>query len=204
VVTLRLGINERAHQDQLRRADERARRVEADHQQEIKVQEERAANEREEQLNFAANVRQARRVAAFIRREVSTDDEHPEMVKLVNGSDYPIFDIILIGARLEFVDGSTSDKEWPPEMRLETSDFLNVEILQPGEHHVFRGSWRWRQFFILTKGLAVRRPVYTWTDDEGRSWQRDGSKPPALLNRPWVWTEIWRDVEYLDEPIRTF
>jgi hypothetical protein len=129
VVTLRLSINERAHQDQLRRADELARRVEADHQQAIKVVEERAANEREKQLNFAAAVRQARRVAAFPGWESPPNGNGSpgtNTVTLVNGSNYPILDIGLIGARGEILGESISHREWPPEMRLEGNDPLHV------------------------------------------------------------------------------
>jgi hypothetical protein len=49
--------------------------------------------------------------------------------------------------------------------------------------------------------VSERRVTYTWTDDEGRAWQRDGSQPPTLLSRPWVWMEFWGDAEYLDEPV---
>jgi hypothetical protein len=60
-------------------------------------------------------------------------------VTLVNGSDYPIFDIGLIGSRLEAFSGPVTDREWPPERRLE-GDPLYVAVLLPGECHVFRAS----------------------------------------------------------------
>ena len=203
LVTVRLSINERAHQDQLRHADELARRREADHQQEIKAAEERAANERERQLSLAAAVRQARRVAAFSGAEGPPTQDVPvprATVTLVNGSDYPIFDIGLIGARGEVIAGTISHTEWPPEMRLE-GDSLYVAVLLPGERHVFRGNWKWRKDYVL-EGNQLRqlRATYTWIDDEGRPWQRDGNEPPKLLPRPWVWMEFWGDAKYLDQP----
>jgi hypothetical protein len=204
VVTVRLSINERAHQEQVRRADELARRMEADHQQAIKIAEERAASERERQLDLAAAVRQARRVAASSGWEdPPTGNAYPktDIVTLVNGSDYPIFDIGLIGARSEVLGGSMSHTEWPPEMQLK-GDSLHVAVLLPGERHVFRGNWKRKRGFVLG-GNTVRqlRATYTWTDDQGRAWQRDGSESPALLTRPWVWMEFWGDAEYLDEPV---
>jgi hypothetical protein len=63
VATVRLSIEERTHQDQLRRADELAHRREAEHEQEIKEARERAAGEREKQLELAA--------AVFVRPGVS-------------------------------------------------------------------------------------------------------------------------------------
>lgn len=119
---------------------------------------------------------------------------------LVNGSDYPIFEIGLIGARLEILGGPPNHTEWPPEKRLE-GDSLYVAVLLPGERHVFRGSWKWRKGFALRGNtVSEQRATYTWIDDQGRAWQRDGSEPPTLLSRRWVWTEFWGNAEYLDEP----
>jgi hypothetical protein len=86
VVTVRLSIEERTHQDQLRRSDELARRREVEHQQEIKEAEERAASQREKQLELAAAVRQARRVAAYSGWE-GTPVDGVSTVTVANGSD---------------------------------------------------------------------------------------------------------------------
>jgi hypothetical protein len=193
VVTVRLSISERAHQDQLRRA-------EAEHQQAIKAAEERAASERESELKLADAVRQARRVAAF---SVGRHGDKADNVTVVNGSDYPIFDIRLIGARVEPLGESVSHTEWPPEVRLEgglEGEFLGVAVLLPSESTVFWGLWQWRKGYVIQANKFVRRPTYTWTDDQGRAWRRDGSEPPALLSKPLVWTEFWGDAEYVDPP----
>ena len=209
-----MSISERAHQDQLRRA-------EAEHQQAIKAAEERAANQRESELKLADAVRQARRVAAFPgSQDPTTADGYASTVTLVNGSDYPIFEIALIGARNEvmgepYVKGGkvylrsvdktvlpVSHTDWPPEMRLR-GESLHVAVLLPGERHVFRGTWKWKKGYVKRGGntFSELRISYTWTDDQGRAWQRDGSKPPDLRERAWVWAEIWGDADYLDEPV---
>jgi hypothetical protein len=180
-VTVRLSKAERAYQDQLRRAEAIA------------------ATKRERELEYADAVRQARRVAAFGGWEgpnvggIST-------VTLVNGSDYPIFDIGLIGSRLEAFSGPVTDREWPPERRLE-GDSLYVAVLLPGERHVFRGQWKWRKDFIMEGNTVTQqRQTYTWTDDQGRAWTRDGSEPPKPRSQPWQWMEFWGNAEYSDQP----
>jgi hypothetical protein len=200
VVTVRLSIGERAHQDQLRRADESARRREAEHEQEIKEVRERVASEREKQLELAAAVRQARRVVAVRGPELPGGDT--EAVMLVNGSDYPIFEVTLIGARIEDEVGEpASDREWPPELRLGGGQGY-VAVLLPGERHVCRGYWQWRRGFAL-RGNTIKkqRSSYTWTDDQGRAWLRDGSQPPKLLARPWTFGDFMESLaEYSDGP----
>jgi hypothetical protein len=161
MVTVRLSVQERIHQDRLRRTDELIRRQEAERQQEIKEAEERAASEREKQLELATAVRQARRVAGFGGWEGSPV-HGLSTVTLVNGSDYPIFDIALIGGRVEELGGVASDREWPPEMRLE-GESCHVAVLLPGERHVFRGKWKWRKGFVLAGNtLKQQRASYSW------------------------------------------
>jgi hypothetical protein len=203
-VTVRLSIYERAHQDELRRADQLARLTEANHQQSIKAAEQRAAGQRERELELAAAVRQARRVAAFGGWEgspIGNADTQIDTLTIVNGSDYPIFDIGLIGARSELLGKPINHVEWPPEMRLE-GESLHVAVLLPGERHVFRGHWKWRKDFVWQGNtVSERKATYTWTDDQGRAWQRDGGEPPRLLPRPWVWMEFWGKAEYQNDPV---
>jgi hypothetical protein len=187
VVTVWLSVNERAYQ--------RA----------IKTAEEQAANRRQKELEFAENVRQARRVAAIAGSEGPPGggpiDLYTFTVTLVNGSDYPIFDIGLIGARLDLLGGPIDHKEWPPENRLEgVGQSLYFAVLLPGERHTFRGKWKTRKGYVSKPNtVSERRATYTWKDDQGRGWQRDGNEPPKLLPRPWIWSEFWGNVEYVDE-----
>jgi hypothetical protein len=119
-------------------------------------------------------------------------------VTLVNGSDYPIFEIGLIGARGVPYGAPIRHTEWPPEMRL-VGESMYAAVLLPGERYVFRGNWKYRKGFAVSTFREIRA-TYTWTDDQGRAWQRDGDESPKLLPRPWVWKEFWGDAEYTDEP----
>lgn len=87
-------------------------------------------------------------------------------------------------------------------MRLEgAGEPLYVAILLPGERHVFRGNWKWRKGFVLRGNtISERRATYTWEDDHGRAWQRDGNEPPKLLPSPWIWGDFWEGAEYVDQP----
>jgi hypothetical protein len=123
-------------------------------------------------------------------------------VTLVNGSNYPIFDVTLIGARIEEELGEpASDREWPPEMRLGGGSGY-VAVLLPGERHVCRGYWKWRRGFALTGNtIKKQRSSYTWIDDQGGAWLRDGSQPPKLLAHPWTFGDFLEGLaEYSDGP----
>lgn len=94
-VTYRLSIKERGYQDELRQADEHARRLEAENEKAVKAAAENAANQRQRELEYAADLRQARRVAAFNGAEGPPTggpaDQYTYTVTIVNGSDYPNF-----------------------------------------------------------------------------------------------------------------
>ncbi len=194
VVTVRLSIEERAHQGQLRRAEELAHRREMEHEREIREAAERAVKEREKQLELAAAVRQARRVVAVGGPESPGDGI--DTVTLVNGSDYPIFEVNLIGARVEEeLHEPSSDREWPPELRLGGGSGY-VALLLPGERHVCRGYWN-----LKGNTIKKQRTSYTWIDDQGRAWLRDGSEPPKLLSRPWTFGDFLESLAWFsDEP----
>jgi hypothetical protein len=124
-----------------------------------------------------------------------------DTVTLVNESDFPIYNIVLIGARLEAPGAFVvSHPYWPPENRLE-GDHLQVTVLQPGESHIFRGRWKWREDFVLAGNIVLeRRVTYVWADNHGQIWQRDGNESPKYLSRSSAWTNIWGNIKYVDQP----
>jgi hypothetical protein len=156
-----------------------------------------------EHLQAVAASRQALRITAVNGWEGSLTDisTQRDTVTLFNESDYPIYKVALIGARLE-IPGAfiVSHRYWPPENRLQ-GDSLQIAVLQPGERFIFRGEWKWREDFILI-GDAVfeRRATFTWADNRGQVWQRDGNESPKPLPCSWTWTEIWENITCVDQP----
>jgi hypothetical protein len=151
-------------------------------------------------LQWDEAARQAFRVTAVNGWEGPLADigAQKDTVTIVNESDYPIYQVDLLGAWLEIPGAIVVRSIYrAPENRLE-GEALQVEVLQPGERHTFRGEWKWRADFILSGNIILeRRTAFAWTDNQERDWQRGGNELPKSHPRSW---RRWGFNQYVDEP----